>query len=280
MTLERRHVLVAAVIAVVALVVAAVLIVPVGGGHAASKQAADTARGLSGSSSPAAAGSSGAWTPVFPSTTVPTDTPVQQQYDRAFEQGFTSAANKRVIAATESLALPAPAIEGGWPALKPANSPEAWTTEFVEGLLNVDFAHQSRQGLGAWIVAQEAPDLMPGVPVRAQLPGLYATVMAPDVTGMPSPAPSKRQWRQDAAAGVRWSVSDLEVQPDPQWQSMIAAGWQPADLYAAVEDVSGVIDISQGRSTTSKTFSLVVQLGSAHWHHGYGAVLVSGWKET
>lgn len=116
---------------------------------------------------------------------------------------------------------------------------------------------------------------MPGIPPEARLGWLVATVLDPQPgSGARSPIPSRTQWQAYAAAGVRWSVSGLHVQLDPRWQSMIAAGWQPVDLYASVEDVSGVLNVTRGSSTTTSSFSLEVQLGSARWHPGYGTVLV------
>ena len=106
-------------------------------------------------------------------------------------------------------------------------------------------------------------------------------MLDPAITGQPSPVPSGSQWQADAAAGVRWSVSELQVQLDPQWQSMIAAGWQPVDLYASVEDVSGVLTVTRGSSTTQARFShggaarlgpLAPRLRDRRWS--------SGWKES
>ena len=213
--------------------------------------------------------------PVAPTTTVPTETPVQQEYDQGFERGLSSPANRAQMARVAALALPPPGIGGGWPELAPAYTPEGWASEFVTALLDIDFSKQSRDALARWLVADEAPDLMPGIPITASYGWLVATVLEPGlVQGATTPVPSTTQWGVDASAGVRWSVRELHVQLDPQWQSMVAAGWQPPDLYASVEDVSGVLTATQGASITRRSFSLEVQLGSAHWHPGYGTVLV------
>jgi hypothetical protein len=45
-----------------------------------------------------------------------------------------------------------------------------------------------------------------------------------------------------------------------------------------VEDVSGVLRVTQGKVSTTRHFSMVIQVGSAHWRDGYGTVLVSDWK--
>jgi hypothetical protein len=217
---------------------------------------------------------------VAPATTVPADSPVQQQFDQGFETGFTDPVNRDQMARIAALALPSPQVGDGWPDLAPAYTPANWTTEFVEGLLDIDFAHQSRQALGPWLVAEEAPDLMPGIPPDAQRATLYSTVMGPAITGQAAIVPNPRLWAADAAAEVHWAAGGLAVTVDPQWQSIIAAGWQPKDLYASVLDVSGLLTVTRGSSHVVHHFSMVVQLGSAHWHPGYGTALVSGWTES
>lgn len=222
----------------------------------------------------------GALRALAPATTVPAETPVQQSYDDAFAQGFATPANRASMALADALALPRPAIGGGWPALPPEDTPEGYALAFVSALLDVDFARQSRQGLGAWLLAESGPDLMPGIPSGFAERTLYTSVMAPALTGMASPIPSAALWARDAREGVAFSVRDLEVQLDPNWQSLVDAGWQPADERAAVEDLSGLFVVTRGRSVTRRPFSLVCQVGSARFRPGYGAVLVSDWKES
>lgn len=283
MTAHRSRVVLATVAVLAPAVLIGGILAGAGEGHRSTSHGRALAHRSFSSKSSVAAPSSllqGGWQPVAPATTVPSDSPVQQQYDQGFEQGFSTASNRAQLAEIETLKLPAPAVGGGWPDLPPAYTPESWTAEFVAGLLDIDFSRQTRSGLGAWLVAEQAPDLMPGIPEGAQLGTLYATVMDPNLTGQPSPIPPAAVWQANAAEGVRWSVSNLEVQLDPGWQSMIAAGWQPVDLYASVEDVSGTLTITQASSRTQRSFSLQLQLGSAHWHPGYGSALVSSWEES
>jgi hypothetical protein len=274
----RRHRTLAVVALVLgALVIAGGLVAVTTRGHQAAAPGHDLRAPASSTTSPSLPGG---WHAVAPATTVPQETPVQQRYDEGFEEGFSSPGNAAIMKRAEAVSLPAPAVEGGRPELGASETSDGWAEEFVSGLLDIDFAHESRSALEPWLVAEEAPDLMPGIPAGFGDRTLYVSVLEPGIIGQPSLLPSPAQWRADAVAGVSWSVSQLETQLEPQWQQMIDAGWQPVDIRAAVEDVSGVLAITQGKATTTERFSVVVQVGSARWHDGYGTVLVSDWKET
>jgi hypothetical protein len=281
--MTKRRIVEGVALALGTLIIAGGLAAVLTGGHdaAASNRAMrhSPARSRSTSTTTASLAPNG-WHSVAPATTVPQQTPLQQQYDKGFEEGFSSAANKAMIVEADALSLPDPSIAGGWPELEVNETPDGWASEFVAGLLHISFARQSREALGAWLVAQEAPDLMPGIPAGFEERALYVSVLEPAILGESSMLPSPIKWAADAAAGVTWSASDLEVQLEPQWQSMIDAGWQPPDIRAAVEDVSGVLSVIDKGRTTTERFSVVVHVGSAHWRNGYGTVLVSGWKAS
>jgi hypothetical protein len=212
-----------------------------------------------------------------PVTVVPSGTPTQEQYDQAFEQ---TVAGQHGLSVAEHLVVPAPAITGGWPRLAVATTAEAWARAFVAGLLDVDYAHQSRPAMGSWLQAQEAPMLIPGLPATVADKVLYLSLLDPQVlAGQPSPISAPVQWQADAHAGVRQSVSDLLVQPDAAWTALTASGWQPADARMAGEDVSGLLTVRRGQAVTVHHFTLEVFVGSARWHDGYGTESITGWQE-
>ena len=181
----------------------------------------------------------------------------------------------------ERLVVPVPAITAGWPRLAVAVTPESWAQAFTSGLLDIDYAQQSRPALGGWLQAQEAPEVIPGVPASAADKVLYISLLDPDLFGgQPTPLASPAGWALSARAGVSQSVSDLLVQVDPTWAQAVAAGWQPADVRMTEEDVSGVLTVRHGDRVASHRFALQVIIGSARWHEGYGTVAVAGWREA
>ncbi len=211
-----------------------------------------------------------------PVTVAPSGSPVQEQYDQALAAGLGSEAG---MAAAGSLPVPAPAVTGGWPGLAVSSAPQSWAAEFVAGLLDVNYAHQSRAALPAWLQAQEAPELIPGVPGSVADKVLYISLLDPGLFGgQPTPLVSPPVWAADARAGVRQSVSGLVVQTDPAWAQMTAAGWQSADVRMAELDVSGLLTQVRAGRAASARFGLQLIVGSARWHDGYGTVAVAGWQ--
>jgi hypothetical protein len=211
------------------------------------------------------------------STVVPPGTPAQEEYDQALSQGLGSQPG---ITAAAALAVPSPAVEGGWPSLAVARTPEQWATEFTAALLDVDYAHQSRAALGAWLQAQEAPEVIPGIPGSVADKVLYISLLDPGIFGgQPSPVPTDTGWAANAEAGTTESVSGLLVQPDPGWAQMVAAGWQPPDVRMTELDVSGILTVRSGAVTSSQNFTTQIIVGSSRWHDGFGTVAIGGWKE-
>lgn len=229
--------------------------------------------------SPSLPASARQWVPVPPATTVPPQTPVQLQYDSQFESGLTPAM-PGIEAAGQH--MPAPAYAGGWELLPVSYQPEQWVTQFTAALLGIDFAHQSRTGLAAWAVANEAPEMVPGVVPWVQNTVLYVSLFDQSAAGgTSSPIPSTDQWQANASSGVVWSVSQLLIEMDPQWSQIVASGWEPTDTRFCDYDVSGILTVNQpGQPNTTLPFSMQIYVGSAHWHQGYGTVSVSGWSES
>jgi hypothetical protein len=162
------------------------------------------------------------------------------------------------------------------------NTPEAWATEFVSGLLDVAFARQSRPALAPWLQAEEAPELIPGIPPTVADKVLYVSLLDPGLFGgQPTPIPSADRWQADARGEMSQSVSGLLVQADPSWAQMVAAGWQPSDVRMTEEDVSGTLSVHRhGDLIGTHHFQLQLIVGSSRWHDGYGTVAVAGWTES
>ena len=212
-----------------------------------------------------------------PPTVPPAGTPVQEEGDQLFAQSLGSS---RGLAAVLRLAVPSPVVSGGWPSLPVAYAPVTWAEEFLRGLLDVSYAGQSRAALGAWLQAEEAPDLLPGVPAGAVDKVLYVSLLDPGIAGgRASPVPSRSRWATLAEAHAAERVSGLLVQEDPGWAQLVSGGWQPPDPRMTVLDISGLVMLRQHRVVRSQRFSCSVAVGSARWHGGYGTVAVGDWRE-
>ncbi len=259
-----------------ALIVALAMNLASGGGH--RRRASAPPASITATTPATAPLSSSGLSSQPPDTVAPSRSPVQVDYDQQFAQRLAG-----TTAGVVALAVPRPAISGGWPALPAANDPAGWTTAFLTALLDVDYAHRSRPALGAWLDAEESPELLPGMPAAAADKLLFVSLLDPSVVpggAQPTPIPSASVWAADAKAGVRQTVSDLLVQADPGWAQLIDQGWQPADIRMSAEDVSGLLTVRAGKAQTSHHFTVEVYVGSARWHGGYGSESVTNWQQT
>ena len=110
--------------------------------------------------------------------------------------------------------------------------------------------------------------------------------------------PSAAAWTADATRGMVQQASAVEVSVDPQWTSLVSGGFVPTDPLLAFVDVTGTLTSQEARATgtsegsgkpkatdpaevtTREQFKLVLTVGSALHHPGYGAVSVEDWTAT
>ena len=180
-------------------------------------------------------------------------------------------------AAIETLTPPAPVTSRVFPAISHATrqGADSYATAFVNELLSIDFAKQSRPSLFAWAQSEMAPDTLPGTPARASTRILYA-----NLSSSTSPVPTPTKWSANAAAGVTWAVSGVNETVAPLWSDSIATGWVPPDPRMVGLNVTGTLTITQrGHAPAERPFSLQLELGTAEYHSGYGALSVNKWTE-
>jgi hypothetical protein len=117
------------------------------------------------------------------------------------------------------------------------------------------------------------------VPLDAADNSLYASLFAPTVAGMGSwgqdPLPPPSVWARYAKEKMAWRVADLFAAEDQSWAQNIASGERFPDPLMTVEDLTGTITTTiPGQRASRRPFKVVVGLGSALHHPGYGAVSV------
>ena len=178
-------------------------------------------------------------------------------------------------ASVEALKLPVPATSTQFPAISHATrqNPDSYAAAFVGELLRIDFAKESRLSLLAWAVSETSPETMPGTPSSVASKFLYYTL-----TASGSPIPSAARWAANAASGVTWSVSHVTMTSPPTWTQALATGWQPPDPRMDFLDVTGDLTVTKtGQASSVKAFSLLLGLGTAQYHHGYGTMSLNNW---
>ncbi|MCU4183862.1 hypothetical protein K6U06_05780 [Acidiferrimicrobium sp. IK] len=187
------------------------------------------------------------------------------------------------VKALEAVKPPAPLYSPSMPALSDTQTVNAenFAYAFVPRLLDIHFAHETRQELGEWTEAEAAASMLPGLPAAAADSTLYASLFVPGLPGGGrSPMPSRAQWAADAKDGVVWHVVSMAASEDPQWAQAIAAGYQAPDQLMSILDVSGVLAVRSGGHTTDRHFTFQLLVGSALHHPNFGAGEVLAWKAS
>jgi hypothetical protein len=281
---HRRTVLVTAIAAVCVVVAATVTVVGVSAGNAG--QGTVTAGHDRRSSvttpakNPTSPGRPGA---VYrPRYIVPPATARQDQLASA----LASAESPQQIAAVEAIGVPAGGYSTAYQAIPAVDTTDevTYADAWVGELLDIDYRSQSRTGLLAWAVEGEAANTLPGVPTGVADKALYASLADPTLGGQQgsSPVPSPARWAADAKAEVTQRVLGIETSVDPQWTSLVGEGFVPTDPLLAFVDVSGTLMTYQTSTAAGSKvqFKLVLTVGSALHHPGYGAVTVDDWSVT
>ena len=222
--------------------------------------------------------------PASPGTSLPPGT-VDPNYHPTYISVSPPPAGSQVpenqVKALEAIAPPAPLYPPSMPALSDTQTVNAenFAYAFVPRLLDIDFAHETRQQLAEWTQAEAAAAMLPGLPAAAADSTLYASLFVPGLPGGgPSPMPSEAQWAADAKEGVVWQVVSMTASEDPRWAQAIAAGYQSPDQLMTILDVSGLLAVRSGGHTTDRHFTFQLLVGSALHHPNFGAGEVLAWK--
>ena len=183
-------------------------------------------------------------------------------------------------AAGEALTTPAPAWSRSYPAVSGnvLSDPTGYAVAFAQELLDRDYARVRRGQLLAWSQAEAAAELLPGIPDSVAQKTLYIGLTDPSLAGLTgSPVPSAITWRADAKAGVTQTVYSVLAQPNATWSQIESEGFQSRDPLMTMYDVTGVLSTTTGTRTTKRHFTLVLGLGSALHHRGFGAFAIAQW---
>ena len=210
---------------------------------------------------------------VQPPPVTPSPTPQQALIDSELRQ----AEQPSTLPAGALASLPGPGYSPEYPPITLADRSGAiaYGLAFVTEMLDRGYAHQSRQSLLAWAQAESAPNTLPGVP--ADIAGRALVLSLVDSASAASPVPSPARWSQDAISGRVETVENVQAGLNPQWLSLTASGWQPADPDMTILTVTGTLVGHGSAGISTESFSLDLTLGSSGSQTGYGAVAVDDW---
>jgi hypothetical protein len=242
-----------------------------------------TTDGAAGHHTPVGTGTTVAAGPSTPSAAVTGtfDPSYHPTYLSVPDNGFAALSGPQV-AALETLQPPPPVYTPSLPAVSAADRKSAvdFSVAFTRQLFDLDFAATTPAQVAAWAQAEAAGFVMPGVPQQAADNSLFASLFDPTVAGLGSwdqdPLPPPSVWARCAKEKKAWRVANLFAAEDQSWAENIASGEQFPDPLMTVEDVTGTITTTiPGQRPSTRPFKLVVGLGSALHHPGYGAVSVA-----
>lgn len=253
-----------------------------GGHHASGPRQSAQVSTRSTSTSPAGRSTSttaGVTTPdpsYHPAYQSVPQTPALEQIEQ--NMGGLSA---QAVAAAEALNPPAAAWSTEYPAVPTSVRHDAngYAVAFVEELLDRNYRRQTRSALLAWSEAEAAAELFPGIPKAVAPKGLYVSLTEPSLADLTSsPVPTASQWSADATAGITQSVYSVLANPDAQWGVLVSKGFQSDDPLMTMYDVTGILSTKDGKTSRTQHFTLVLGLGSALHHPGFGAFSVAEWE--
>lgn len=187
----------------------------------------------------------------------------------------------QAVATAEALSPPPAAWSTAYPAIPTSvrNDANGYAIAFAQELLDRNYRHQTRGQLLAWSQAEAAAELFPGIPKAVAPKGLYVSLTEPSLADLTSsPVPSAEQWSADAAAGMSQSVYSVLANPDAQWGALVSKGFESEDPLMTMYDVTGVLAAKDGATTRTRHFTLVLGLGSALHHPGFGAFSIAEWE--
>lgn len=206
-----------------------------------------------------------------------------QGYSPQYSQNGQSKLPPSQVAALEAATPPSPGYPSGFaPVEGSGGQPAQYASNFVQRLLSIDFARESRNDLARWAVAESAPAELPGLPQNAANNSLYLALFFPDRAGgtpSSSPVPSAADWSTYTADKITWTPSGLYSFEDPEWQAK-SSGANLSDPLMTLYDVTATItDSEPGHSPVAKQVKVKVGLGTGQFHPGYGAFTAS-WEAS